>query len=73
MRLRMRAMAECKHWFVIEPPHGTPTVRGICKFCGHARDFPTVDDTSIWDGRGASGFGQYRKREPEPVAEVNSW
>lgn len=66
-------MAECRHWYRVEPAHGTPTVRGTCKHCGAVRDFPTTDDSSVWDGRGAQGFGQYWKREPEPIAEVNSW
>lgn len=59
------------HWWKVESPSGNPTVRGRCRYCGAVRDFPTVDDTSIWDGRGVQGFGQYRKREPEPIAETN--
>lgn len=65
-------MAKCRHWWLLESAHGTPTVRGTCKFCGAVRDFPTTDDTSIWDGRGVAGFGQYRRRgDVEPIAQVN--
>ena len=37
----MQTAETCRHHWVIESPHGSPTVRGQCKLCGATRTYPT--------------------------------
>ncbi len=36
------AAPACKHRERIESPHGTETVKGVCKICGAEREYPAA-------------------------------
>jgi len=29
----------CIHWYILEPPNGTPSIAGTCKLCGATKVF----------------------------------
>ncbi len=35
---------ECRHRWILESPHGSPTVAGACKRCGEIRVFPAAGE-----------------------------
>jgi hypothetical protein len=45
------AVAECRHHWLIESPHGA-TSWGMCKLCGARREFSNSASDAIWDGEG---------------------
>ena len=48
----------CTHHYLLETPHGSPTVTGTCKLCGHTRTYGASEESMLelggmpflWDG-----------------------
>lgn len=42
----------CTHHYILETPHGSPTVTGTCKLCGHTRTYGASERGGmlpLWD------------------------
>lgn len=42
---------DCAHRWIIESPHGRPTVAGACRRCGDVRLFPAAGEKDLFNQR----------------------
>ena len=57
-------IAECHHYWIIEPPNG-PTSRGRCRLCDGTKEFCNTYADSGWE------VGVFPDLEEDPWPEIN--
>ena len=57
----MTSDTACVHHWVIEAPHGAPTVSSICKRCGETKELSAgFDETMFYGNKGGKRGAQAR-------------